>query len=88
MGIQPIYHHPYNFGNLPVFLALGAKRRVVEFDKNGVPVERKYVDYKLVLDERTVDGFYYASSLKYIKYYLNNPTALEIAPEKVEEDVF
>lgn len=37
LGIPPIYHHLYNFGNLPVFLAFGAKRRVVELDRHGQP---------------------------------------------------
>lgn len=88
IGIPPIYHHLYNFGNLPVFIAFGAKRRAYELDKTGTPVERKYVDYKVVMDERTVDGIYYATALKYMKYYLKNPSALELPPEKVEEDVF
>ena len=39
LGIGPIYHHIYNFGNLPVFLAFGAKRRVTELDRHGQPVE-------------------------------------------------
>ena len=88
LGIGPIYHHLYNFGNLPVFLAFGAKRRAVELDKNGLPVERKYIDYKAVMDERTVDGIYYAAAFKYLKYYLRNPAALEAAPAEVREDVF
>ena len=88
LGIPPIYHHLYNFGNLPIFISFGAKRRAFELDKSGVPVERKYVDYKIVVDERTVDGFYYASSLKFLKYYLKNPAALETAPESVKEDIF
>ena len=88
LGIPPIYHHLYNFGNLPVFLAFGAKRRVVELDKSGTPVERKYVDYTVVSDERICDGYYYATAFKYLKYYLRNPEALETPPETVEEDVF
>ena len=88
LGIPAIYHHLYNFGNLPIFLSFGAKRRAVELDKSGAPVERKYVDYKVVVDERTVDGFYYAAALKYLKYYLKNPAALEAAPESVKEDIF
>ena len=87
LGIGPIYHHIYNFGNLPVFLALGAKRRVVELDKTGAPAERKYVDYKIVMDERTVDGMYFANALKYFHYYLKNPGELEHPPERVTEDV-
>ena len=42
LGIGPIYHHIYNFGNLPVFLAFGAKRREVELDRHGQSVEHKY----------------------------------------------
>jgi len=88
LGINPIYHHLYNFGNLPVFISFGAKRRAIEVSDEGRLVERKYVDYKLFLDERICDGFYYASALKYIKYYLRNPAALENPPESVEEDIF
>ena len=88
LGIPPIYHHLYNFGNLPLFISFGAKRRAFELDKTGMPVERKYIDYKVVVDERTVDGFYYAASLKYMKYYLKNPAALETKPETVKDDIF
>lgn len=88
LGIPPIYHHIYNFGNLPVFLAFGAKRRVVELDRHGNPVERKYVDYKIVCDERIVDGAYYAAAFKHMKYFLKNPDELERAPEKVVEDIY
>ena len=88
IGIPPIYHHIYNFGNLPLFVAFGAKRRVTELDRVGVPVERKYIDYKVVMDERTVDGMYYALAFKYLKYFLKNPAELEKPPESVKEDVF
>ena len=87
LGIGPIYHHIYNFGNLPVFLAFGAKRRVTELDRHGQPVEHKYVDYKIVCDERICDGNYYASAFKYLRYYLKNPHELERAPEKIIEDI-
>lgn len=87
LGIGPIYHHLYNFGNLPVFIAFGAKRRAVELDKTGTPVERKYIEYKAVMDERTIDGTYYAAAFKYIKYYMRNPAALESQPQEVREDV-
>ena len=88
IGLPPIYHHIYNFGNLPLFIAFGAKRRVYELDKSGLPVERKYVDYKVTMDERTIDGIAYASAFKYLKYYMKNPAALELPPESVTEDVF
>ncbi|MGI5936834.1 MAG: hypothetical protein ACOX7I_08550 [Oscillospiraceae bacterium] len=87
LGIPSIYHHLYNFGNLPVFLSFGAKRKAVELDKDGQPVERKYIDFCATVDERICDGYYYATAFKYLKYYLNNPWLLETPPEKVEEDI-
>ena len=88
LGIPPIYHHLYNFGNLPMFIAFGAKRKAVELDREGKPVERKYIDFMAVMDERVCDGYYYASSFKYMKMYMHNPTLLEVPPEKVVEDLF
>ena len=88
LGIPPIYHHLYNFGNLPMFIAFGAKRKAVELDREGKPVERKYIDFMAVMDERVCDGYYYASSFKYMKMYMHNPALLEVPPEKVVEDLF
>lgn len=88
LGIPPVFHHIYNFGNIPAFLAFGSKRRAAELDKNGALTERKYVDYNVTLDERICDGYYFATALKYMKYYLKNPEQLELPPERVERDVF
>lgn len=87
LGIGPIYHHIYNFGTLPVFIAFGAKRRAAEIERNGDIVERKYVDAKFVLDERTVDGHYYASVFKLVNRYIADPSLLENPPERVNEDI-
>ena len=88
LGIPPIYHHIYNFGNLPVFLSFGARRRSVELDLQGNLNERKYIDFCAVLDERICDGFYYATAFKHIKYFLRNPQLLELPPEEVKADIF
>jgi len=87
LGIPPIYHHIYNFGNLPVFLSFGSRRRAVEVNRDGQVVEKKYVDFCAVLDERICDGFYYANGFKYIKYFFRNPQLLELPPEEVKEDI-
>ena len=88
LRIGPIYHHIYNFGNLPLFIAFGAKRKSMELDMNGNLVQRKYIDFKAVTDERICDGYYYATSFKYFKKYLHNPELLEVPPEKVVENLF
>lgn len=88
LRIGPIYHHIYNFGTLPVFVAFGAKRHAYELDRHGQMVDRKYVDCKFVLDERTVDGNYYAQFLQAFRYITQHPEIVETPPSKVVEDVF
>lgn len=88
LGIKPVYHHIYNFGTLPAFIAFGAKRREYELNRRGEMVENKYLDVKATLDERIVDGHYYATVLKYLKNFVTHPELLETPPEKVEEDIF
>ncbi len=87
LGIPPIYHHLYNFGNAPVFIAFGAKRRVNELDFEGNVLEKKYLDFTASTDERICDGYYFAMAFKYMNYCLRNPDVLEEAPDKVIEDV-
>ena len=88
LRIGPIYHHIYNFGTLPVFISFGAKRHAYELDRHGNMVDRKYVDCKFVMDERTVDGHYYAQFLQAFRYICQNPEIIETPPSKVVEDVF
>jgi hypothetical protein len=87
IGLSPMYHHLYNFGNMPVFIALGAKRKTVELKADGSTVERKYVDYRLTMDERISDGFYFSQVLKLFKSIMHNPQVLEEPPETVVEDI-
>lgn len=87
LGIPPIYHHIYNFGNVPLFISFGAKRSTVELDKTGAPVNRKYIDMCVVTDERVCDGHYFASALKYLRTLMSTPEVLDNKPEKVVEDI-
>lgn len=87
LGIRPIYHHIYNFGNLPVFLAYGGRRSVVCCDSEGKTSVKKYIELKAVLDERICDGYYYASAFKIIKRHVENPELLELRPEQIAQDI-
>lgn len=87
LGIPPIVHHLYNFGNLPVFVAFGRKYRKTELEPDGTPVTKRYVDFCMNLDERTVDGFYYATVLKYFHKILRAPSQLDNPPEEVLRDI-
>ena len=87
LGIKPIYHHIYDFGNLPVFFAYGGKRTEISLDKDGNVVKKRLIDIKAVTDERICDGFYYASSFKIMKRCFENPEILNTPPERVFEDI-
>ncbi len=86
LGIAPIYHHLYDFGNVPVFISIGKKRRAYEIQRDGTVVRRKYIDCNFVTDERIVDGFYFASCLRYLHQLLSDPWQLDIPPEEVMAD--
>ena len=87
LGIRPIYHHLYDFGNLPVFGAFGMKRRANEITEEGEVVQKKYIDVKFVLDERIVDGYYYATFFKYYRRLMAHPELLDNPPPEVVRDI-
>ena len=88
LRIGPVYHHIYNFGTLPVFIAFGAKYHKYELNRHGQVEDHKYIDTKLVLDEGIVDGHYYAQLLQAFRYMFQHPEIVETPPSKVVEDVF
>ena len=87
MGIPPVFHHLYNFGDVPVFLAFGAKYKNYELNKDGQVTEKKLIDFTATTDERICDGFYFAQAFKYIRSLLRNPDCLENAPDEVKLDL-
>ena len=86
LGIPSIYHHLYDFGNVPVFVSFGKKRRVYETRRDGSVVLCKYIDCNVVTDERIVDGFYFASVLRYLHSLLSDPWQLDEPPAEVLRD--
>ena len=87
IGIGPVFHHIYNFGTLPAFVAFGSKRRCVELNADGQPEKRVYLDCKFSLDERIVDGYYYAKFFRLYRRLFHHPELLEVPPDKVAEDI-
>ncbi|MBE6632626.1 MAG: hypothetical protein E7623_08040, partial [Ruminococcaceae bacterium] len=87
LGIAPVYHHLFNFGTCPLFLAFGAKRREYKVCEDGSVKTMKYIDYTCTTDERIVDGHYYASAFKIFESYMKHPEKLELPPETVTEDI-
>ncbi len=87
LGIPPIFHHLYDFGNLPIFFSYGAKRTQTVITKEGKTEKKAFIDFTIVTDERICDGYYYASAFKLLKHYLKNPEILDTPPETVLADI-
>ncbi|MBP5231441.1 MAG: hypothetical protein ILO68_06885 [Clostridia bacterium] len=87
LRIRPIYHHLYNFGNIPAFIAFGNSYSEFETQYDGSVRRRKYVEMKFCLDERITDGYGYASILHCLKHLLQNPFSLDEKPTEIKEDI-
>lgn len=88
LGIQPVYHHLYDFGNIPLFIAFGARHTENEVNDSGEHVRTKYMDYTMVSDERICDGYYYSSAIKAFHRYMLNPDKLDLPLESVTADEY
>ena len=87
LGIPPVRHHLYEFGNLPLFLAIGKKYSKYELNKLGEPEKKRYIDFILTLDERISDGHYFSRAFKRLQRLLEHPEELDIAPQTITEDI-
>lgn len=87
LGIPAIYHHLYDFGNLPCFVSYGSIFTGDAIKRDGTRERHHFVTFKVVTDERICDGYYYASAFKRLKRYLLHPEILDVPAAKVIEDV-
>ena len=87
LGIPAIYHHLYDFGNLPIFISYGSIFSADAIKRDGTRERHHFVTLKVVTDERICDGYYYASSFKRLKRYLQHPEVLDETLESVTEDL-
>ena len=68
IGADNCYHHLSNFGTNSMMVTIGTMYK----DEKG----KDRVDMTITLDERIADGFYFAKSLKLLKYILETPNML------------
>ncbi|MGI5174026.1 hypothetical protein H0R92_10580 [Treponema sp. OMZ 840] len=87
LGIQPIFHHLYDFGNAPVFITFSTVRKSTEIARDGSVHRVRHLDLAVTTDERICDGFYYASAFHELRKYLKNPELLENPPAQVVADI-
>ncbi len=87
LGIPPVRHHLYEFGNLPLFLAIGKKYSKYEVNKLGETEKKRYIDFILTSDERICDGHYFSRGFKKLQRLLEHPDELDFAPATITEDI-
>ena len=72
-----VYHHLNNYGTNSVMITIGTIHKEELIMPDGHKEIRDVVDFGATLDERIGDGFYFARSLKLIKYIFAHPEMLE-----------
>lgn len=86
LGINPIYHHVYEFGTTGIFFALGKEKKVPIVDEDDNIVISKRAGLNVVTDERFCDGLYFARAFRLLKKMMANPWILETKLDKKTED--
>ncbi|MBO4406916.1 MAG: hypothetical protein J5849_04380 [Clostridia bacterium] len=72
-----VYHHLNNYGTNSIMITIGTLHKEEILTPDGSKELRDIVDIGATLDERIADGFYFARSLKLIKYVFAHPELLE-----------
>ena len=87
LGIPPVFHHLYNFGNAPIFTSYGRKYHKNILNDDGTVKKITCMDLNVSVDERICDGFYFASAFKMIKKMIASPEILLSLPEEIIDDI-
>lgn len=87
VGIQPVYHHLYDFGTTSTFVAFGIKMKEKVINSDNEIENRKYVRVCVVTDERIADGHFFATAFKLYRKLIKNPEILDNPPEQIFEDI-
>jgi hypothetical protein len=87
LGIDPPFHHLYEYGTASVFVAIGRVAQEPVVDDQGAVVARTCVDVVYTLDERASDGFYFARTAEVFRRLVADPSLLADPAITVEEIV-
>ena len=72
-----VYHHLNNYGTNSIMVTIGTLHKEQVLMPDGSVEVRDMIDIGATLDEQIADGFYFARSLKLIKYSFANPELLD-----------
>lgn len=72
-----VYHHLNNYGTNSIMVTIGTLHKEEMLMEDGTKQIRDVIDIGATLDERIADGFYFARSLKLVKYIFAHPEMLD-----------
>jgi hypothetical protein len=75
LKMDSAFHHLYEYGNIPLFAAIGRTQTVPYVDAEGKLATKSVCHIKFTLDERVEDGLYGANSIAYAMKILEDPAA-------------
>jgi hypothetical protein len=67
VGLEAAFHHLYEYGNCPLFAAVGRVRKETTLAEDGTPRTRSICTVRYSFDERIEDGLYCAAGLELLK---------------------
>jgi len=73
IGLQPAYHHLYEYGDIPIFMALGTNEPRMVLDERGRMAVKDIMTIRYSFDERINDGFYSIQALELLKKLVEDP---------------
>ena len=74
LGMDPAYHHLYEYGTIGIFGAIGRARTELVGDPNTGRMERQRIAVvRWSFDERVEDGLYAGYGLKHVKKLIEDP---------------
>jgi hypothetical protein len=80
-GLNTPFHHLYERGNCPIFIAMGKTKTVRELAADGSVVERQVLLLRYSFDDRIADGTYMGKSLGLVQSFIEKPELLDLPPE-------
>jgi hypothetical protein len=73
--LESAFHHLYEYGNIPIFAALGRNKKVAVVNDDGSVGSKTICSVKYSFDERVEDGLYCAKTLDLLRGFIEDPAA-------------
>lgn len=72
------YHHLFQWGTMSFFVCIGEKKLRPFFKEDGSYEMRNTIKVGITIDERIADGYYFAKTLRLVRYLVQHPDLLEL----------